>query len=69
MLHYVKCGMNKKEAPWRGVEPRFRAIIQMTGACTNRYTTRDVYKAIHKDYDGKHPGKTRQPELEQHLAC
>ena len=65
----VKCGMDKKKAPWRGVEPRFRAIIQMTGACTNRYTTRDIYKALHKDHEGKHPGKTRQPELEQHSTC
>ena len=27
----------------RGVEPRFRAHIEVTGACTNRYTNRDCF--------------------------
>ena len=28
-------GLNKNVAPWRGVEPRSRAAVDMTGACTN----------------------------------
>ena len=29
-----------------GVEPSFRAIKQMTGACTNRYTNRDMCSGL-----------------------
>ncbi len=46
--------VQKHAAPWRGVEPRFRANVTkycpgMTGACTNRYTTRDVDYKTPKD--------------------
>jgi len=30
------------EALCRGIKPRFRATTEMTGACTNRYTNRDM---------------------------
>ena len=39
-----------ESAPWRGVEPRFRAAVWMTGACTNRYTTRDAILMLPEYY-------------------
>jgi len=41
-------GQVKDEALCRGVEPRFRATIIVTGACTNRYTNRELITECEK---------------------
>jgi len=35
-------GQVKDKTLCRGIEPRFRAAVILTGACTDRYTNRDL---------------------------
>lgn len=41
-LRRMRMARGCKKTLCRGVEPRFRAATSMTGACTNRYTNRDL---------------------------